>query len=61
MLLELVMKQMKKSGDAVASDGDGASETTGCDFSSQLQQLLPKVKDIALTAKRSGTTVVDDA
>lgn len=59
MFIELVMKQLK-SGDAVTGDGDGASETAG-DFRIQLQQLLPKVKDIALGAKRSGTTVVDDA
>ena len=52
---------MKRSNDASVAEADGAVDAV--DVGSRLQQLLPRVKEIALSAKRSAAAgpAVDDA
>lgn len=65
LLSELVVKQMKEQtgkGDADdAGNADaGNADDEGIELSLQLSSLLPKVKDIALTTKKSVSHVQED-
>jgi len=52
---ELVIKQLKLSNDS--SSADSADEVA--EIFRELEELLPKVKDAALSAKRSAATAAD--